>query len=267
MKNTFLLPAFIALAVFSTFAADTPPLERMTWQLDGVTREALVYFPVSAKTQDSPLLFDFHGHGGTARFAATRHNFQKLWPEAICVYMQGLPAAGKTDPEGTKNGWQQKVGDLNDRDLKFFDAVLATMQKDYKIDSKRIYCTGHSNGAVFTYDLWQARGDVFAAVAPVAGVALAGIKAFKPLPALHIAGEKDAIVPFKFQSLTMEGVRKVNGCESEGKPWATAGDLVGTIYASKTGTPFVSVIYPGGHTFPDEAPGLIVKFFKDQHKE
>jgi len=33
---------------------------------------------------------------------------------------------------------------------------------------------------------------------------------------------------------------------------------------SKDGTPFVSLLYPGGHAFPDEAPALIVKFFKEQ---
>ena len=53
--------------------------------------------------------------------------------------------------------------------------------------------------------LWGARGDKFAAVAPVAGVALSGFRDFKPLPALHITGEKDLIVPYKAQLLTMEG--------------------------------------------------------------
>lgn len=267
MKFTLLATALVSLLFGSAFAADKPALERMEWKIDDVTREALVYIPATAKNADTPLLFAFHGHGGTARFAATRYNFQKLWPEAISVYMQGLPCVSKVDPEGTKNGWQQKVGDLNDRDIKFFDAVLAALKKDYKIDAKRVYCMGHSNGALFTYEMWQARGDVFAAVAPVAGVALGGFKNFKPLPALHIAGEKDLIVPFKGQQLTMDFARKLNGCDNEGKPWATSGSLVGTVYASKTGTPFVSVVYPGGHAFPDEAPELIVKFFKEQKRE
>ncbi|MEI9864297.1 MAG: hypothetical protein WDN00_07025 [Limisphaerales bacterium] len=45
--------------------------------------------------------------------------------------------------------------------MKFFDAVLARLKQDYKVDAKRIYCTGHSNGGGFTYLLWLARGDVF----------------------------------------------------------------------------------------------------------
>jgi len=51
---------------------------------------------------------------------------------------------------------------------------------------------------------------------------------------------------------------------TKGQAWAKSGDLVGTLYPSKSGTPFVSVIYPGTHTFPIEAPGLVVKFFKEQ---
>jgi polyhydroxybutyrate depolymerase len=67
--------------------------------------------------------------------------------------------------------WQKTFGDQNDRDLKFFDAVLATLKKDCRIDEKRVYATGHSNGGAFTYLLWAARGDVFAAVAPCAAAA------------------------------------------------------------------------------------------------
>ena len=83
---------------------------------------------------------------------------------------------------------------------------------------------------------------------------------------MHVAGEKDQIVPFEYQKRTMEAVRKLNGCEAEGKPWANAGEIVGTHYPSKTGTPFVSVIYPGTHTFPVDAPRLITKFFKENAK-
>ena len=67
----------------------------------------------------------------------------------------------------------------------------------------------------------------------------------------------------EWQKATMAAVRKANGCDDTGKEWATAGKLVGTVYESKGGTPFVSVVGPGGHEFPKEAGGLIVKFFKE----
>ena len=34
----------------------------------------------------------------------------------------------------------------------------------FKIDEKRVYATGHSNGGGFTYLLWTCRPDAFAAL-------------------------------------------------------------------------------------------------------
>ena len=100
--------------------------------------------------------------------AARSFGYHTLWPEAIVVYMQGLPTPGKTDPDGKQPGWQRLAGDQQDRDFKFFDAVLADLKKDYKVDAKRVYATGHSNGGGFTYLLWSTRGDIFAAMGPSA---------------------------------------------------------------------------------------------------
>ena len=115
-------------------------LTRMEWKVDGTIREALVYTPAAARKVSSPVVFAFHGHGGTMRYAAANFAYHKYWPAAIVVYMQGLNTAGTlTDPEGKRPGWQRTFGDQNDRDLKFFDAVLATLQKDLR--SIRNGCT------------------------------------------------------------------------------------------------------------------------------
>lgn len=139
------------------------------------------------------------------------------------------------------------------------------MKKEQPVDEKLIYATGHSNGGGFTYVLWAERGDILAAVASVAAAAGRNFMRIKPKPALHIAGENDQLVRFPMQQRTMDTVRKLNGCAEDGKAWAKAGTLVGALYSSKTGTPFVSVIHPGTHQYPSEAPELIVKFFKEQN--
>jgi polyhydroxybutyrate depolymerase len=256
----------LSLAGASIALAADPPLAEKEWRVDGVARKALVYVPATATKADTPVVFAFHGHSGNMRNAAEKFGYHKLWPEALVVYMQGLPTPSKLDPEGKTPGWQKTVGDQKDRDLKFFDQVLATLKKDYKVDEKRIYATGHSNGGGFTYLLWAERGDVFAAVAPSAGGARPS-KNRKPLPALHVAAQNDEIVSFEGQKRVMDAVRRLNGCDTDGKPWAKAGTLVGTLYPSKTGAPFVSVIHPGTHKFPPEAPGLIVKFFNENAKK
>ena len=121
--------------------------------------------------------------------------------------------------------------------------------------------TGHSNGGGFTYLLWLARGNIFAAVAPSAAAAkYAG--QLSPKPAMHLAAENDMLVKFEWQKLTMDTLRKVNGCAATGEPWGQQC----TLYPSTGGTPFVSFIYPGGHQFNSSAPALIVKFFKGEVK-
>jgi polyhydroxybutyrate depolymerase len=225
--------------------------------------------PPKADKEACPVVFAFHGHGGTMKNTAEKFAIHMHWPEAICVYPQGLKTVTKNDPEGLRPGWQNAPGLHGDRDLKFFDAMMKTLKADYQVDAKRVYVTGHSNGGGFTYALWAARGDVFAAVAPSAAgsVGLRFAKDQKPLPCLHVAGEKDTTVPFENQKRTMDAVKKLNGCADEGKAWEKAGPLVGTLYPSKGGTPFVALIHPGAHAFPPDAPKLIVKFFQDHAKK
>ncbi len=236
---------------------------RREWQIDGVAREALVYVPETAKEKPAPLIFLFHGHGGTMQAMVRRYGLHTLWPEAIIVAPQGLNTPGRlTDPEGKKPGWQHTAGDHGDRDLKLFDAMLSDMKKDYKVDEKRIYSTGHSNGGGFTYLLWAERGDVFAAVAPTASAfARQGVDKLKPKPAFHLAGENDTLVKYEWQVAMMKALRELNQC-GEGEPW---GEFC-TKYPSKIGAPVVTYIHPGGHGFPQGAEAVIVKFFKEQAK-
>lgn len=234
-----------------------------TWDVDGLKREALVVMP--AKEEKSPpLMFVFHGHGGTAKAAATRYAYHKHWPQAITVYPQGIPTPGKlTDPQGKKTGWQHGIGDQKDRDLKFFDAMLSSLKKEHGVDENRIYSSGHSNGGGFTYTLWAARGETFAAVAPSSAGPGKEFQKLKPKPVLHLAGEKDELVKFENQKRTMERLRKLNQCEEQGKE---AGKYC-TEYRSKDGPVVVTYIHPGGHQFPAEAAARIVEFFKTQAKK
>lgn len=186
----------------------------------------------------------------------------EVWPEALVVYLQGLKTPGQlTDPEGKKTGWQKEKGDQKDRDLAFFDEVLASLTKEFKVDSAKIYATGHSNGGSFTYLLWAERPDVFAAFAPSGSAALKSRSNLKARPMLHIAGDNDPLVKFAWQSLMIESVKKTNQC-GEGVPWETRC----TLYPSKLNAPVVTLITSSGHKFPSEAPELIVKFFQEHSK-
>ncbi|WP_197739856.1 alpha/beta hydrolase family esterase [Pedobacter sp. BS3] len=236
---------------------------KMQWKVGDTTREALVYLPPDAKTKPSALIFDFHGHGGTMAFAYRKFSIQKVWPEAILVCPQGLNTPGQlTDKEGEKPGWQKGKGDMGDRDLKFFDVMLASLKKDYKVDDKRIYVTGHSNGGHFTYLLWAERGDVFAAVAPCAAAAMGLVRSLKPKPCFHLMGEKDPLVKPEWQKITINAVLRLNSCADKGVP---TGKYT-TWYKSATGNPVVLYVHPGGHEYPVGASQAITDFFKQCSK-
>ena len=86
-------------------------------------------FAGAARQQPTPVVFVFHGHGGHALNVVRSFAMNRHWPEAISVYMQGLNTPGRlTDPQGKVPGWQMRLGDQHDRDLKFFDAVLGAAQ-------------------------------------------------------------------------------------------------------------------------------------------
>lgn len=82
--------------------------------------------------------------------------------------------------------------------------VLGIIRKEYKVDPKRIYLTGHSMGGAGTYFLASKHADIWAAVAPVAPASflmnqnraeiLNGIKA-GGVPILVVQGDADEAVP------------------------------------------------------------------------
>src|SRR5262245_43513791 len=208
-RSFIVLPFGLLIATAAAQEAkQATELTRREWTIEGAQREALIHIPATAMETPAPVIFAFHGHGGTMRNAARMFHYESLWREAIVVYMQGLNTPGQlTDPEGKRPGWQHAVGNQDDRDLKFFDAVLASLKQDYSVDEHRIYSTGHSNGGGFTYLLWAARGDLFAAMAPSSSAAARLLKDLKPKPVLHVAGEQDSLVKYEWQKATMTALR------------------------------------------------------------
>jgi polyhydroxybutyrate depolymerase len=236
MKTTLALIAALTLAGVA-HAAD---LTTKTWKVGGATRSALVHLP--EKTEGAPVIFAFHGHGGTSRHSARKMHLETLWPEAIVIYPQGLPTVTGRDPQGKRAGWLMPPGLLNaNRDLAFFDAMLATTKTEWKADSKRIYVTGHSNGAGFTFCLWGTRPDTFAAVAPIAGGGGRFLTGATPCPALIIGDRNDPIVSWETtQQPAIDAAKKLNGDKF----------------------PVEVIEHSAGHGYPDSVPAKIVAFFK-----
>lgn len=251
----FLLPfSWLALAILG-FAAD---LQLIQLEVAGAKRQALVAVPESVGPDGAPLVFVFHGHGGTMRHAARSMPIHEHWPEATVVFPQGLPTPGQlTDKEGKRSGWQARAGAQEDRDLKFFDALREELRRRHRVNDARLHVTGHSNGGAFTYLLWAERGDVIASVAPSAALLGRGAGRLSPKPVLHIASPQDELVKFAWQERMLARVLELNGCPPLEK------DLGYRDYVSSTGHAVAVLLHDGGHRYPtDQAPARIVEFFQ-----
>jgi polyhydroxybutyrate depolymerase len=234
----------------------------MTWTIDGVQREALVFVPtVEPQGEKHPVILAFHGHGGHMQTTADQMEFQTIWPEAVVVYPQGLdtPPAVPRPHAGRAPGWQLVPGDEGDRDLKFFDRMLDTMRQKFAVDNRRIYAAGFSIGAIFAYVLWAKRGTTLAALGTVAGRLWPPTALTSPLPVMQIVGLADPLVTLVWQAETIEADRKINNAPLEqGEP---CGDCC-VLFPSSVDAPVKALFHTGGHIYPPWASAEFVKFFK-----
>jgi polyhydroxybutyrate depolymerase len=95
-------------------------------------------------------------------------------------------------PQGQMDSWNlgpccPPANLLGAQDSEFMDAL---------VDAERLYLTGFSNGALFTYAYTCANPDTFAAVAPMAGSNVTGCTPSAPVSLLHQHGDVDLVVPF-----------------------------------------------------------------------
>lgn len=254
-------PAPARQRAFQEFREDYLVPLRRSYNIQGTDRTALVFAPKTAPEMPTPVVFLFHGHGGTAMKLSKTLPLHNHWKEAIVVYMQGLVRPTRRDPEGF--GWVIDIVPTHENeDLLFFDHVLASLCGEYQVDRNRVYSAGHSNGGFFTYQLWSRRPEALAAIAPIASFIKGTPESETPLPQLHIAGREDPLVPLDEQMKSVEHFRRINECNDKPETPKT-----GTrVYQSAVGAPVVTIIHPGKHEIPRLAAPAIAKFFKRQQR-
>jgi polyhydroxybutyrate depolymerase len=253
--------------------ARAPALVSQSWTVNGVERTALVAAPAELPppTTPVPLVFVFHGHGGTSAQASRSFRIHDAWPNAVVIYPQGLPTSGKIlDFLGERPGWQHLAGTEGDRDLLFVDTMLMWVKMKYTIHPAHTFAAGHSNGGSMVYVLWSARPDVFAAFAPSSSVFPAAVVGTAtPKPVFIVIGREDALVPFKLQDFSLKGVLRINQVDTDSKPWSPNGNDRAEKDTRRhppakegRGAEVVTYIHDGGHPLPENAGALMVKFFK-----
>ena len=252
-------PPSSAATVTSSGGTYTPGRHDAAFDVGGVARTAVIVVPGDA-SRSAPLVFAFHGHGGKGTGMERRSNIEGLWPDAIVVYPDGLVGhKGKTDPEGVRTGWQTRLGEDGDRDLAFYDTMLAALRSQLSIDSDRVYLMGHSNGSAFASLLLNQRGDAIAATANMSAQPSARLLAGDPARSMFMAmGTSDEVVPYDTQKRSIPLAEQKLGVDP------TRATVTGYLRAEpgRGGLELQTYIYPGGHAPPPEVPKLVVDFFQ-----
>ncbi|PZR30308.1 PHB depolymerase family esterase, partial [Caulobacter segnis] len=188
--------ATLALGSGGAWARDEAPPAARSVSVGGVARDYLLDTPVKA-SGPVPLVIALHGGGGNAKTmtprwleTARREGFAVAFPSGV----------GRSSNMGTWNagGCCGFAMASDSDDVAFIGAMIDDIARDHRIDPKRIYVTGLSNGGMLTYRIGEALAPRVAAIAVVSGAMFGGeTPPTTPVPALIMHGEQDDIVPFK----------------------------------------------------------------------
>ncbi|MDX1926562.1 MAG: PHB depolymerase family esterase, partial [Pirellulaceae bacterium] len=142
-------------------------------------------------------------------------------------------------PEAVGKSWGIAPEKVNS-DLAFFDALLAQLNAEYKIDPDRVFVLGMSNGGYFAHLVGKERSQTVAAVAshsgPLGLQTLLGVRADRKFPVLIIHGDQDPIFPVSFARENRDKYKR-EGHEvkyvelpGHGHMWASAANINETIW-------------------------------------
>ena len=164
---------------------------------DGINREYVLYMPNSYDGATAvPVLFNFHGFGGSASEFMQEADMRSL-AEAdtfILIYPQGSCLDGSSHWNACPAGGDNKS---NADDFGFVEAIINEISSQYNVDVERIYAAGYSNGGMMAYGLANYKSDLIAAVASVSGAMLDCTGPTNhPMPVVHLHGTSDGVLPY-----------------------------------------------------------------------
>jgi polyhydroxybutyrate depolymerase len=251
--------------------AQTRIVESIT--VDGIARRYTLVLPTQPPPSGAyPLIIAMHGGGGSAaQFEAS----SLLTPKAdvtgyALVYPDG--SAGALGLQ-TWNGGEccGYAADANIDDVEFVREMVKAVSARHPIDPRRIYATGHSNGAIMAYRLACEAPDLIAAIAPNAGPLMTTACApTRPVPVLHMHSKLDANVPYQggfgigisgvaYPSLeaTMQTWVRLNACDATPITQVDPGRYTRVRWTGCATNASVEYVLTddGGHSWPGGTPG------------
>ena len=202
-----ILSLFMAPLLFSCSKKNDPEIENEyrfseSMTVDGLTRTYLLNLPPDYYTSsDLSLIIAMHGGGGDAiQFETSSELTEKANASGfVVVYPEGVMSTG---PLGVRTwnagGCCAYASDENIDDVDFISQLTDKLVASYKIDPRKVYATGHSNGGMMAYRLACEIPEKITAIAAngCSMVVTEPCSPSRPVPVLHMHSVLDTRVPY-----------------------------------------------------------------------
>lgn len=196
-------------------------------EVDGLRRQFIVHFPTQYDPSEDrlfPVVFMLHGGGGSGKKYYNISGWKELGEQEGIVTV--FPTAynvcliDRTQKQEEGNYWltvnkskQLCPGQADHSDANFFRAIANYLKTNHRVDARRFYCTGFSNGMGITMSrVIPELSDVFAAVGGTGSMMLDELSTPHPMPCLMMVSSHDpklirynGDVPFP---TTVEGIEQ-----------------------------------------------------------
>jgi len=183
---------------------------------DGMERTYILHIPPGYDASEPvPLVLAFHGITLDANemIRISGFNVQSDTSGFIVAY---------PNASGEQKSWNGghccgEAAINNVDDVGFVRALIAELSTVLAIDSKRIYATGFSNGAIMVYRLACEMSDQIAAIGPVSATQaledMENCRPARPMPVIHFHGTDDDPNPYN-GGVTPGGVQFISVAEA-----------------------------------------------------
>lgn len=244
--------AALLVAGFSAPAFADRQIIKMT--IDDVKRSALVFSPSNPGDAKLPLVFVFHGRGDDNGKFARAVRLHKDWKNAVVVYPRGLTI----DTKPPMRGWQSRVGQYADRDLKFTDRLLQRLKTMFAVDPQKTYVAGFSNGGHFTFLLLKERADSFVAYAVIGALHPDFQSDTTPRPFIYLFGRQEGTQYQDQWVKTVKALARHNRASGEQSEYE---DCCTLLHPKPGGAIMVYGLYNAGHIWPNRGNERLLRFF------
>jgi polyhydroxybutyrate depolymerase len=239
---------------------------RASIDVSGKTREYILKLPDDYDPNHPyKLIFGWHPWGGSAQQIANGGYFglaSVINGQAILVAPEGQ------DYQDNGLGW----GNENGEDVDFLHAMLDRFGSELCIDQDRIFSTGFSFGAMFSFTLACTQDSMMRAIAPQAGNATTSGRCengARSVATMAFIGTDDTLLSGHRQAVQIFVER--NGCSTETTTMQPSWcDGLGANYqpctcveyqGCKEGYPVIECEYTAGHQFAPDAGATLWDFF------